>query len=151
MRQPLWCLISASLKYGPVRDQLESFIEKYPPRGDTLSALELHKVLRLTAQSMNQLSMPVWTQNCGRGVAYHSGPVLFLTRIGILRKVNLRSGGSSAQASALILLGQEKLAYELCKLSDPLKDTLQKMLQLSPLIRQFQSRPSGPWRLPVSG
>jgi hypothetical protein len=109
---PELCYIAAMLKLAPVRDAFEEQVElqRRNRRGLQRDARTLHRILVDMLPRVVQESrvLDVWSANCGRRTAYHSGYLRFLGRLGVLQRFD-GQGAKGAQ----VALGQQGNLYSI--------------------------------------
>ena len=142
LANPAVTLLACSLKYGPARDEFERALQ-----GTDLAALtttRLNRALVAVAKSLDGQDLGLWATSCGRNVSHHSGPVPVLMRFGVLKKRAPRAAGSG---SSLVQIGVSGNTYEVTAAApqESRKAVLDPLLGSAMLLRQFQSRPCGPW------
>jgi hypothetical protein len=150
-------VISAGLKFGPVRDLFEKGLRNGleaagilvgAPRGSSavldgaeLTVTVLHKALTACARGCHQLKLPDWFAD-NTSVQHHSGFLPFLQRMGLLVKEGTINDTGSAAAGSVVLLGQTETAYKIQGLFGDLKVRLQALVDTGRQIREQLLRPS---------
>jgi hypothetical protein len=148
---PVLMLASSALKYGPARDAFEVVVRRLVPavRPRTplamLTSRGLYDVLSQTAVALRGVDMATWVQNCGQGVARHSGFLPWLQRQGVLVKCGPATPPARGlRRSASLELGQQGLAYQAATFSASVAARMDAMLRTSLAIQTCQLRPCSP-------
>ena len=141
---PVILLASCSMKFGPVRDLLESVsfevlngsagISGGP--GRVLDGPTLRQILVTLVQRCKGLKMPDWVAS-NANVQSHSGFLPFLQRVGIIAKTAERCGRS------VVTLGEMDSFYAV--VSGPaLNQSLCALAAIGPSLEMVLQRPQGP-------
>jgi len=140
LNQPWLFYVSAVLKYGPARQQLEVEADKLGmARPTSVSASTVHALLVRTARALEGADMGPWVLNCGR--VRQSGYLAWFLKWGVVQQLSGDSRGS-----AELCLGQGRKVYAVAdKCSPELRTLCNSMLSLAVTIRTCQRRPSAPW------
>ena len=141
LNQPWLVYVSAVLKYGPARQQLEVEADKLGmARPTSVSASTVHALLVRTARALQGADMDLWVLNCGR--VRQSGYLAWFLKWGVVQQLS----GDSRGSAELCCLGQGRKVYAVAdKCSPELRTLCNSMLSLSVAIRTCQRRPSAPW------
>ena len=140
LNQPWLFYVSAVLKYGPARHQLEVEADKLGlARPTSVSASTVRTLLVRTSQALQGTDMAPWVLNCGR--VRQSGYLAWFLKRGVVQQPS-----SDLRGSAELCLGQGRKMYTVAdKCTPELRLLCNSMLSLSVTIRTCQRRPSAPW------
>ncbi len=149
---PALMLVSACLKYPPVRDAFDAAAKQelaargaggglgghgVPKGPGALSVPMLLKILEATCSALEDVRMDVWTVNTGR--ARQSGFLPWMKRWCVLDKV---VAGVRLQHAKCVRLGQGGMLYRIVPLSDEAQAALGSVLRSHTVARAMQLRPS---------
>ena len=147
-------LVSACLKYPPVRDAFDAAAKRElrggqvqgghgvrggPSRSDDLGVSALFRILTATCERLQHVRMVVWTANCGR--TRMSGFLPWMTRWHVLKKA--AEGERLLRAAKCLRLGQGAQTYRVMFLSDGAVGALTPVLATHSVAKALQLRPSG--------
>ena len=147
-------LVSACLKYPPVRDAFDAAAKRElrgglvqgghgvrggPLRSGDLGVPMLFRILTATCEELQDVRMDVWTANCGR--TRMSGLLPWMTRWHVLQKV--ADGERLLRNAKCLRLGQGAQTYRVMYLSDGASSALSPVLATDYVAKAVQLRPSG--------
>lgn len=134
---PAALVISAGLKFGPVRDLFEGALRGLVGFGNELTGAILHKAIVGCIRGCHKLRMPEWIAD-NAGVQHHSGFLPFVQRLGILVKEDI---AQAANGVSVVELGQLGTLYRVVGLSGDLRRRLDILVDRSLRIREHLIRP----------
>ena len=139
-------IVYVLLKYGPWRS---AFVRAAGAAGFTgsqqdnepiLNAVRVSSVLRSTVLSMHKVCLGKWVQNVGRGMAYHSGGILAMKRLGLVSCCS-KSGVSPEDGAWL------QFNHSIWRFNKPesYMRNLEDLLWVGKQVHNLQHRLPGPW------
>ena len=163
--RPELALVAALLKLGPPRDAMEVQARRHSwdvSQGTQKRVQVLWLVLQEVARSLDAVSMGTWSDNANRGVAHHSGFLMWLQKLRVIRRAMARPRGAAGQKAlpgkparplakgagkrpspSTLALGQQGNRYHLCKWSQAASSQLEGLLSMTGAIQACQERPCG--------
>lgn len=140
---PVILLASCSMKFGPVRDVLESValeaLKCSAGIGGVLDGPMLRQILVALVRRCQGMKMPDWVAS-NANVQSHSGFLPFLQRVGIIAKL---SAGHVVCGRSVVTLGEMDSSYEVVN-GPTLNQSLCALAALGPPLDMALQRPQGP-------
>lgn len=135
---PVALVVSAGLKFGPVRDLFEGALRGLVGLSEELTGGILYKAIVGCIRGCHMLKMPEWAAD-NAGVQHHSGFLPFAQRLGVLVK---EDGAQAANGVSVVQLGQLGMLYRVVGPSGDLRRRLDILVEKSRRIREHLIRPS---------
>ena len=132
LQEPLFKSVSIMLKYGPWRRklrevyQVEAQKERWQARftDKKRQARFMLHLLQQTARQMSGQAHTAWALNVGNNIGFCSGPVPYLTTLGIIKAANQGE-------KDVLVFGKQGKPKRLCKGTSEIAKTLQKLVTLA--------------------